>query len=177
MLTIERLDDGEVSPYLVNEVLPGDPIEFLGPIGGFFVWDESMGGPLLLIAGGSGIAPLMSMTRLWALRASQVPVRLLYSARTIDDIIFRPELDQINASDYGFSVAYTLTRRQPPGWTGYGRRIDREMLRDVVGDPGDWPLIYICGPTPFVEAASSLLVELGSDPGRIRTERFGPTGS
>ena len=176
MLTIERLEDGEVSPYLVDEMLPGDPIEFLGPIGGFFVWTESMGGPLLLIAGGSGIVPLMSITRHWALRASQVPVQLLYSARSVDDIIFRHELDQMSANDNEFSVSYTLTRRRPPDWTGFGRRIDREMLRDVVGEPGDHTLTYICGPTPFVEVVSSLLVELGAEPGHIRTERFGPTG-
>ncbi len=176
MLTIERLDDGEVSPYLVDEVLPGDPLEFLGPIGGFFVWSESMGGPLLLIAGGSGIAPLMSMARHRATRSSNVPARLLYSARTAEDLIYRAELDQLDSTDAMFDVFYALTRRQPVGWTRYDRRIDRDMLTDVAWGATERPLVYICGPTPFVEVASALLLELGHEPERIRTERFGPTG-
>jgi len=176
MLTIERLNDGEVSPYLVDEVLPGDPLEFLGPIGGFFVWTLEMGGPLLLIAGGSGIAPLMSIARHRLRSGSDAPLRMLYSARSDQDLIFRDELDRANEGASGFSVSYTLTRRQPPGWTGFARRIDLEMLSSVSWSPSEQPLTYICGPTPFVEAASSLLLELGHDAQRIRTERFGPTG-
>lgn len=176
MLTIERLDDGEVSPYLVDDVLPGDPLEFLGPIGGFFVWSESMGGPLLLLAGGSGIVPLMSITRHRVERASQIPARLLYSARTEDDLIYRGELDRINSTDATFDVTYTVTRGNPAGWTGYSRRIDLDMLRDVAWTTAERPLVYICGPTPFVEVAASLLLDLGHEPERIRTERFGPTG-
>ncbi|MGA7670369.1 MAG: ferredoxin reductase [Nitrolancea sp.] len=176
MLTIERLDDGEVSPYLVDDVLPGDPIEFLGPIGGFFVWSPDMGGPLLLIAGGSGIAPLMSIARHRVRTGSDVPLRMLYSARSDQDLIFRNELDEAASSHSGFELTYTLTRRHPPGWTGFARRIDLDMLRDVAWEPAQQPIIYICGPTPFVEVASSLLLELGHDPQRIRTERFGPTG-
>lgn len=176
MLTVERLDDGEVSPFLVDEVLPGDPLEILGPLGGFFVWTESMGGPLLLIAGGSGIAPLMSMVRHRARRAFNVPVRLLYSARAVEDLIYHRELDQLAANGDGLGVQYTLTRRQPADWAGYRGRIDAVMMREVAWGAGDRLLAYVCGPTPFVEVASSLLLELGHDPQRIRTERFGPTG-
>lgn len=177
ILTIERLEDGEVSPYLVDEVLPGDPLEFLGPLGGFFVWTESMGGPLLLIAGGSGIVPLMSMVRHRTSRARHVAARLLYSARTVDDLIYRRELLQLAADDDALDVRLTLTRRQPIEWAGYSGRINAELLRDVAWEVSDRPLVYICGPTSFVEVASSLLLELGHDPQRIRTERFGPTGS
>jgi ferredoxin-NADP reductase len=176
MITIERLEDGEVSPYLVDDVRPGDPIEFLGPIGGFFVWTESMGGPLLLIGGGSGVVPLMAMTRHRVLRSSRTPARLLLSSRAEDDIIYRGELDQIEMADDAFDVFYTLTRHHPDGWKGFSRRIDREMLREVSWGSDEKPLVYICGPTPFVEAAATLLLELGHEPERIRTERFGPTG-
>ncbi len=177
MLTIERLEDGEMSPYLVDEVQPGDPLEFLGPIGGFFVWNPDMGGPLLLIAGGSGIAPLMSMARHRLRAARDVPTRMLYSARSDQDLIYRNELDDASANHVGFEVSYTLTRRQPPAWEGFARRIDLEMLRTVAWEPDKQPLVYICGPTPFVEVASSLLLDLGHDPQHIRTERFGPTGA
>jgi ferredoxin-NADP reductase len=176
MITVERLDDGEVSPYLVDDVLPGDPLEFLGPIGGYFVWSATMSAPLLLIAGGSGIVPLMAMARHRALADSQVPTRLLYSARSVDDLIYRSELDALAANDEQFDRCYTLTRAQPPGWSGYRRRVDAQMLREVAFPPAANPAIYICGPTPFVETASSLLLELGYDPAHIRTERFGPTG-
>jgi ferredoxin-NADP reductase len=176
MLTIERLDDGEVSPYLVDDVLPGDPIEFLGPIGGYFVWTDSMSGPLLLIAGGSGVVPLMAMARHRALSGSQTPARLLYSARSAENLIFREELDAFAADDEHFELFYTLTRAQPLGWSGYARRVDAAMLREVAWPPDAQPAIYLCGPTTFVEAASDLLIELGHDPARIRIERFGPTG-
>ncbi len=175
-LTVERLEDGEVSPYLVDDVHPGDPLEFFGPIGGFFIWTDAMGGPLLLIAGGSGIAPLMSMIRARAANSSSIPARLLYSARSAEDLIYQEEINRLAGSDDLFQTNYTLTRQQPVSWDGYRRRIDLEMLRDIAWGPEDRPLVYICGPTPFVEVASTLLVEMGHDPERIRTERFGPTG-
>jgi ferredoxin-NADP reductase len=171
-ITIERLEDGEVSPYLVDVVRPGDRFEIRGPIGGYFVWEPGQGGPLLLLAGGSGIVPLMAMIRHHAREGSDVPVRLLYSARTIDDVIYRDELARID----GVDVVLTLTRAQPPGWTGYARRVDGEMLREVAWPPADEPLVYVCGATGFAEATSQTLVELGYPPQRIRIERFGATG-
>ncbi len=175
VLTVERLQDGEVSPYLTDELEAGDELELRGPIGGYFVWEEALGGPLLLLAGGSGIAPLRSMLRHRAATDSTVPVRLLYSARTLDDVIYRDELARLAADDE-VDIRFTLTREWPEGWRGYRRRIDREILEQVAWPPDERPLVYICGPTPFVEVAASTLVELGHDAGRIRTERFGPTG-
>jgi len=176
VLTVERLEDGEVSPYLVDELRPGDELELRGPIGGYFVWEEALGGPLLLLAGGSGIAPLRSMVRHRVATDSSVPVRLLYSARTLDDVIYRDELARL--ADYdGVDVRFTLTREWPEGWRGYRRRIDREILEQDAWPQHEQPLVYICGPTAFVEVAASTLVELGHDAGRIRTERFGPTGA
>src|SRR6266852_21040 len=175
-LTIERLDDGEVSPYLTDELRVGDKLELRGPIGGYFVWEERLGGPLLLIAGGSGIVPLMAMLRHRAAVGSTVPTRLLYSSRSYADIIYRDELDRLDQADQMLEVVQTLTRAQPPGWTGYHRRIDTEMLREVAWLSEQYPLMYICGPTPFVETAAASLVTLGHEPGRIKTERFGPTG-
>ncbi|HVX30702.1 MAG TPA: ferredoxin reductase [Nitrolancea sp.] len=176
MLTIERLEDGEVSPYLVDDVAPGDSLELLGPIGGYFIWDAEMRDPLLLIAGGSGVVPLRAMARQRALTKSDVPTRFLYSARTADALIYRSELDNLAASDVRFELTYTLTRAQPPGWTGYARRVDAAMLREVAWSPEDHPAIYLCGPTTFVEVVADQLVALGHDPARIRIERFGPTG-
>jgi ferredoxin-NADP reductase len=178
-LTVERLDDGEVSPYLVGELRAGDGLEVRGPIGGYFVWSVAVGGPLLLVAGGSGIAPLMAMLRHHA-RAdasarAAVPVRLLYSARTLDDIIYRAELEQL-ADRPLVDVVITLTRNAPPIWNGYRRRIDRAMLEAVSWSPSDAPHVYVCGPTTLVETAATLLVELGHAAARVRTERFGPTG-
>ena len=175
-ITVERLDDGEVSPYLVDELKPGDRLELRGPIGGYFVWEAPMGGPLLLVGGGSGIVPLMAMIRHRRAVASIVPTRLLYSARSQEEVIYRDELDQLTRRDGMLEVIYTLTRRQPPGWTGYRRRIDGELLRDVAWPPRDRPRAYICGPTQFVETAASALVSLGFDPAQVKTERFGPTG-
>jgi ferredoxin-NADP reductase len=175
-LTVERLDDGEVSPYLTEELRVGDKLELRGPIGGYFVWEASMGGPLLLVAGGSGIVPLMAMLRHRAAVGSTVPTRVLYSSRSDADIIYRDELDRLVRSSTMLEVVHTLTRAQPPGWTGYHRRIDAELLRDVAWPPDLHPLMYICGPTPFVETAAASLVSLGHDPPRIKTERFGPTG-
>src|ERR1700736_5263507 len=175
-LTVERLDDGEVSPYLTDELRVGDKLELRGPIGGYFVWEARMGGPLLLVAGGSGIVPLMAMLRHRAAVGSTVPTRLLYSSRSYADIIYRDELDRLDQADQMLEVVQTLTRTQPPGWTGYLRRIDTEMLRAVAWPSEQYPLMYICGPTPFVETAAASLVTLGHEPGRIKTERFGPTG-
>jgi ferredoxin-NADP reductase len=176
-LTVERLDNGEVSPYLTEELRIGDKLELRGPIGGYFVWEAAMGGPLLLIAGGSGIVPLMAMIRHRAAVRSDVPTRLLYSSRSYEDIIYRDELDRQVATTHGLEVVHTLTRAQPPGWTGYHRRIDADLLREVGWPSDQHPLIYICGPTPFVETAASSLVTLGHEPARVRTERFGPTGA
>ena len=177
-LTVERLDDGEVSPYLVDELRVGDKLELRGPIGGYFVWEANSGGPLLLVAGGSGIVPLMAMIRQRAAVGSNAPTRLLYSSRTFEEIIYREELEQLvtNSGSTGLEVKHTLTRAQPVGWTGYHRRIDGEMLREVAWPLEERPLSFICGPTPFVETAAASLVGLGYEPARIKTERFGPTG-
>src|SRR5437667_4187710 len=175
-LTVERLDDGEVSPYLVDELRVGDTLEMRGPIGGYFVWEAQMGGPLLLVAGGSGIVPLMAMLRHRAAAGSAVATRPLYSSRSLEDVIYRDELDQLRKSSSMLEVVQSLTRAQPPGWTGYSRRIDTQMLREVAWPVEQRPQIFICGPTPFVETAAASLVELGYEPGRIKTERFGPTG-
>src|SRR5437016_11879009 len=175
VLTVERLDDGEVSPYLAGELRPGDELELRGPIGGYFVWEAQLGGPLLLLAGGSGVVPLRAMLRHRAAAGSSVPARLLYSARTVDDVIYRDELARLAADD-GVDIRLALTREQPEGWRGYRGRIDEELLRDIAWLPEERPLVYICGPTAFVEVAASVLVQLGHDAGRIKTERFGPTG-
>jgi len=171
VLTVERLDDGEVSSYLVGELRTGDELELRGPVGGYFVWDPDPGGSTLLVGGGSGIVPLISMIRQRAANGDDVPTRLLYSARTWDDVIYREELEQPAP---GLDVVYTLTREQPDGWTGYARRVDVELLGEVAAD--DAALSFICGPTPFVETVAQALVDLGRDPLRIKTERFGPTG-
>jgi ferredoxin-NADP reductase len=175
-LTVERLDDGEVSPYLAAEVREGDQLELRGPIGGYFVWRPGLGGPLLLVAGGSGVVPLMAMLRHRAAASSRVPTRLLYSSRTLEDVIYREELERLAAAGDGLTVTHTLTRAQPPGWRGYARRVDAAMLQEVGWGPEQRPLAYVCGPTRLVEAVASDLVALGHDPARVRTERFGPTG-
>ncbi len=173
-LTVERLDDGEVSPYLTEELRPGDQIELRGPIGGYFVWEPSQGGPLLLVGGGSGVVPLMAMIRLRATAGSTADTRLLFSSRSWDEVIYRNELERLEGD--GLRVVHTLTRSQPPGWTGYARRVDAEMLVDVGPSPAELPHVYVCGPTPFVEAAAEALVQLGHEPRMVKTERFGPTG-
>ena len=175
-LTVERLEDGEVSTYLHDVLAPGDAIEVRGPIGGYFVWEARMGGPLLLIAGGSGVVPLMSMLRHRAAQASRAPARLLFSSRTPDDAIYFDELEQLRAAGSGLEVFHTFTRSQPPGWTGYSRRIDGPMLQEVAGPLGKKPQVFICGPTLLVEAAANGLVQTGVPAGQIRTERFGPSG-
>ena len=178
-LTVERLDDGEVSPYLCDVLQPGDGVEVRGPIGGYFVWEPAQRSPLFLVAGGSGIVPLMAMLRQRA-RAdtaarAQVPVRLLYSARTLDDVIYRAELEQLAGASQA-EVVLTLTRQAPPGWSGYHRRVDRAMLEAVSWPSSDEPNVYVCGPTSLVESVATRLVELGHAASRVRTERFGPTG-
>lgn len=175
-ITVERLDDGEVSPYLTDELHMGDELELRGPIGGWFTWQPQEGGPLLLVGGGSGIAPLMAMIRQRAAVRSPVPVCLLYSSRTYEEIIYREELDRLAATDEDLDVIYTLTRSQPAGWQGYSRRIDRAMLEEVAWTPAEHPLVFVCGPTPLVESVATICVELGHAPERIKTERFGPTG-
>jgi ferredoxin-NADP reductase len=175
-ITVERIDDGEVSPFLTADVQVGDRLEFRGPIGGYFVWDVATGGPLLLVAGGSGICPLMAMLRHRAARGSTTPARLLYSARSLEDVIYRDELDRLAAAGDGFEVAYTLTRVHPTGWSGYHRRIDAEMLGEFAWPAAQQPLTFVCGPTPLVESVAEALVHLGHDAPRIKTERFGPTG-
>jgi ferredoxin-NADP reductase len=175
-ITVERLDDGEVSPYLTDELRAGDKLEIRGPIGGYFTWEPANGGPLLLIAGGSGVVPLMAMLRHRALTGSHVPTRLLYSSRSFIDIIYRDELTQRSAADSSLEVIHTITRVHPPDWTGYRRRIDDAMLADVAWPPADRPLVYVCGPTRLVESVASTLVTLGHDPARVKTERFGPSG-
>ncbi len=175
-ITVERIDDGEVSPFLAGELRIGDRLELRGPIGGYFVWDVSLGGPILLIAGGSGVCPLMAMLRHRAARRSVVPARLLYSARSFDDVIYRDEIDRLAADRSGLEVAYTFTRAQPEGWSGYDRRINSAMLADFGWSTAERPLIFVCGPTPLVESVAESLVQLGHEPARIKTERFGPTG-
>lgn len=176
-LTVERIEDGEVSPYLTEIVQPGDKFELRGPIGGHFVWTAALGGPLYLIAGGSGIAPLMTMLRHRATAKSTVPAALLYSSRSYGDIIYREELDRLAQQDNALNIMHTLTRQQPPGWTGGNRRIDMEMLRNFGFPAAMRPRIFICGPTPLVESAARILSDLGHEPGLIKTERFGPTGA
>ena len=175
-LAVERLEDGEVSPYLAGELRPGDQLELRGPVGGYFVWEPGRGGPLLLVAGGSGVAPLMAMVRYRAATGREVPARLLYSSRTVEDVIFRGELERLADAGDGLAVTHALTRAQPPGWAGYARRIDAVMLEEVGWRPGERPLIYVCGPTRLVETVAGDLVALGHDPVRVKTERFGPTG-
>jgi ferredoxin-NADP reductase len=183
-LTIERLEDGEVSPYLADELREGDQIELRGPIGGYFVWDISLEGPLFLVAGGSGIVPLMAMLRHRAAvlaRAGteamhRVPARLLYSSRSWDEVIYRDELATLASKDTTVDVTYTLTREAPENWRGFRRRIDRMMLAEVAWPASERPQIFVCGPTPLVESAAAALVDLGHQPALVKTERFGPTG-
>ena len=173
-VTVERLEDGEVSPYLVDEAREGDAFEVRGPIGGYFVWEPDDPAPVLLVAGGSGVVPLMSMARARARDRSSTPMRLLFSSRTLEDVIYREELEALAGN--GFEVVHTLTREQPPDWSGYSRRIDDDLLRDVAWAAEDDPKVFVCGSTRFVDAGADGLVRLGYDPRWIRTERFGATG-
>jgi ferredoxin-NADP reductase len=175
-VTVERLDDGEVSPYLVDVLVVGDQLELRGPIGGYFVWETDEGGPVLLVGGGSGVVPLMAMARHRFAAGSDAPMRLLYSAKRADDLIYWHELNELAARDEGFDTAFTLTRDQPFGWQGFTRRVDGAMLAEVGWGPEADPRAFVCGPTGFVEAVASALVESGHPPQRVKTERFGPTG-
>ena len=181
-LTIERLKDGEVSAYLCDALRPGDKFELRGPIGGYFVWDISLGGPLFLIGGGSGIVPLMAMLRhrdaalSSAETRKRLPARLLYSSRRWEEVIYRVELARMVEKDTTLEVVHTITREPPDGWTGFRRRIDRAMLEEIAWPGSEQPRVFVCGPTPLVEAAAAAMVELGHQPALVRTERFGPTG-
>jgi ferredoxin-NADP reductase len=175
-LTVERIAGGEVSTYLSDELRHGDQFQLRGPIGGYFVWTVAMRGPLYLIAGGSGIVPLMAMLRHRQRRKVFVPTGLLYSSRSLEDVIYREELDAMVQQDRNLHLAHTLTRKQPNGWVGRRGRVDREMLAEAAFPLGSNPNIFVCGPTPFVEHVSSFLVELGHSAPAIKTERFGPTG-
>jgi ferredoxin-NADP reductase len=176
VLTVERLDDGEVSPYLVDELRAGDELELRGPIGGYFVWERSLGGPLLLVAGGSGVVPFRAILRHQAAAGDGVPTRLLYSSRSLEDVIYRDELMRLGAGE-NVGVVFALTREWPADWTGHRGRIDGQFLDQVVWPAEQRPLVYVCGPSSFVEAVAALLVDRGHEAGRIRTERFGPTGT
>jgi ferredoxin-NADP reductase len=176
-LTVQRIADGEVSPYLDDVLMPGDQLEVRGPVGGYFVWDVTLGGPLMLVAGGSGVVPLMAMLRHRSAKHSAIPTRLLYSVRTSDDVIYKSELDRLARGDPELDMAFTFTRRSPDGWTGYNRRIDSKMIGEVMAPLGNSARIYVCGPTLFVETAANAFVQMGIPAQRIHTERFGPTGS
>jgi ferredoxin-NADP reductase len=169
-ITVERLEDGEVSPYLTTELRPGDQMEVRGPIGNWFTWGPDDGGPLLLIAGGSGVVPLRAILRHRQRSGGTVPARLLYSSRSLEDVIYREELDQYRGSA---EVWYTLTRRQPPGWGGFAGRVDDAMLGRIAWPASQRPLAFICGPTPFVEAVAELIVARHYPESRVKTERFG----
>ena len=176
VLTVDRLDDGEVSPYLTDVLMAGDKLELRGPIGGYFTWEAKDGGPLLLVGGGSGVVPLMAIIRHRAVVGSGVPTRLLYSSRSYEEIIYRKELEDLAARDGSLEVIHTLTRSRPEGWSGYDRRIDAEMLKEVAWPPDESPLAFVCGPTLLVEAVGTALVSLGHAPAHVKIERFGPTG-
>jgi len=175
-LTVEHVPDGEVSTYFVEDLLVGDQFEIRGPIGGHFTWRVEDGGPLLLVAGGSGLVPLMAMLRHHAAGHSTADARVLVSARSRADVLYFGELERLDRRD-GVQVRFTLTRGWPDGWTEFHRRVDADMLREVGPEPGARPRAYVCGPTPFVERVADLLVEIGHAPRAIRAERFGPTGS
>lgn len=176
-ITVERIEGGEVSPFLHDVAVAGDRLEVRGPIGGYFVWEATLGGPLLLVAGGSGVVPLMAMVRHRAAAGSGVRTRLLFSSRGPEEVIYGAELKRLAGTGDGFEVVHALTRRQPPGWAGYARRIDEAMLAEVAAPLGAGIRAYACGPTALVETVANGLVRLGLPPDRIRTERFGPTGT
>lgn len=175
-LTVENVEEGEVSPFLLDVLTRGDAIELRGPIGGYFTWGPAQAGPLMLIAGGSGVVPLMAILRTRAAATDSTPVRLLYSSRTEEDIIYRAELDRQASAGDGVAVVHTLTRGQPKGWAGEHGRIDQTMLSRHCWPAEEKPRVFVCGPTPFVEAVANALVALEYAPERIKTERFGPSG-
>ena len=175
-LTVDRLEEGEVSPYLTEVLMRGDKLELRGPIGGYFTWEAADGGPLLLVAGGSGVVPIMAMIRHRTAVGSDVPTRLLFSSRSYEEIIYREELERLAAQDGSLEVIHTLTRSRLEGWSGYDRRIDAEMLAEVAWSPDESLLTFVCGPTSLVEGVAAALVSLGHDPAHVKTERFGATG-
>jgi ferredoxin-NADP reductase len=175
-LTVERIDDGEVSPYLAGELVVGDQFEVRGPVGGHFTWRVPDGGPLLLVGGGSGLVPLMAMVRHRAAVGSRADTRLLISARELEAVLYREELERLGAAGDGLTITYTLTRAVPERWDGFARRVDAAMLEAVGPLTTAAPRVFVCGPTPFVEAVADALVGLGYAAGDVHTERFGPTG-
>jgi len=176
-LTVERLADGEVSPYLSQVLSIGDQIELRGPVGGWFVWDPSLAAQVLLVAGGSGVVPLMSMVRTRAKFGSHVPFRLVYSVRDPGSVLFGAELAELQRVDSSFEVHYAFTRTTPAGVARPAGRIDATYLADAGFSAGLAPAVFVCGPTGFVETVANLLVAAGHDAGRVKTERFGPSGS
>lgn len=174
-ITVELVPDGEVSPFLVEELRVGDRIELRGPIGGYFVWEPALGGPLQLIAGGSGLVPLMAMVRSQK-PGAEVPTRLLLSARSVEDVLYGGELGRLTKVNGALQVFQTLTRSRPDGWQGYSGRVDRAMLEELTWPSSEEPHVFVCGPTGFVEAVATHLIDLGHEPGRVKTERFGPSG-
>src|ERR1041385_4129483 len=176
-ITVERINDGEVSTYLHDVLIPSDHVEVRGPIGGYFVWDAGLSPePLLLIAGGSGVVPLMSMLRHRAATGAKNPTALLYSSRNFEDVIYYNELEKLRSANNGLQIFHTLTRSQPTDWKGYVRRIDQDMIKEIAAPLGNGLQVFICGPTLMVESAANALVKIGIDSNQIRTERFGPTG-
>ncbi len=173
-LTVERIDDGEVSPYLTGELRPGDRLELRGPVGGHFTWRVEDGGPLLLVAGGSGLVPLMAMLRHRAARGAMIDTRLLASSRSWEDLLYQGELTRMSGEE-NVSVQFTLTRARPAGWTGFDRRVDADMLTEIGPRVSERPRIFVCGPTAFVETVADALVAIGHPPASIHAERFGPT--
>ena len=174
-LTVQRLDDGEVSPYLTDELAVGDQVELRGPVGGWFVWRDTQTAPVLLVAGGSGVVPLMAMVRARAVAKSRQPFRLIYSVRTPGDQIYADELRRRVRDDAGLDVHFVYTRKTPDGWPSPPKRLDVATLNTHGWPPDFGADCYVCGPTGFVEAAADILVALGHEPRRIRTERFGGT--
>lgn len=175
-LTVERIEDGEVSPYLAGDLVVGDQFEVRGPVGGHFTWRAADGGPLLLVAGGSGLVPLMAMVRHRAAVGSHLDTRLLVSARELPAVLYREELERLSSERDGLNITYTLTRAVPERWDGFARRVDGPMLEAVGPAASSRPRAFVCGPTPFVEAVADALVELGHAASDVHTERFGPTG-
>ncbi|MFY1576077.1 ferredoxin reductase [Verrucosispora sp. WMMD703] len=175
-VSIQRVSDGEVSPFLVDAYREGDPVEVRGPIGGWFVWRPQQTEPVLLVAGGSGVVPLMAMIRGRRAAGSRAPFRLIYSVRTPEDAFYTDELRRRVRDDAGLDVAYVYTRQAPEGWRGEPHRLGLADVNTHGWPPELEPLVYVCGPTAFVETVSDLLVGLGHPARRVRTERFGPTG-
>ena len=175
-LTVQRLPDGEVSSYLADLLEVGYPLELRGPIGGWFVWEPDTQAPVMLVAGGSGVVPLMAMIRTREAAGSKAPFRLVYSVRSPDTELYKNELAERQRRGDGLDVTYVYTRTTPPGWPVRPGRISPGVLASAGWPPGQHPAVFVCGPTPFVEAVANLLVNAGHDPRNIKTERFGPTG-